>query len=594
MCSWEGPVDCSVESSSTAVPSWDLLFRETKKTTQPPLSLEHMKPYFQRFSEQISLYTRALHVRCSTKDEREKFPDSLTPLPKEMIMETRAALRFATLCLAKEETRSQMQREAIVTYRWHQALCQSLSRRKGDLKCRLLAARLLSNLVTCNYETAGVVASDVGLSPSHEMVKSRIRTTLSKFTNEKSVENNCEDPTWVDMILACAQSGCREGLAATAAALHNCISSIHLKQPGADNSYAKKVASDDLLISTLLRQVLPADSITSLTNDDENSHFDAATEWIVLTIEKLCHLGLLSEMYVSAGGQSDLTTSKTVYVTAEHVVLLHCAARGVEEATHLTGSGQQLFLGGEAGSDAIVSSCIFLAEKLSSLRGVLSNSTVKQPTSDYESLDLTKSAWFLFLEMLASSLGVDEQSAINRARLLLGRETSLIQDIALDLGSVFDSLSAKNHGRKARELSMSEDEQRSIVGLIRLLGNVCYRCRKNQDLIRQTIVPLSALPADVSGLNNPLHQRTALHVLLSCTSFSYGCFTLREWAIVALRNVLEGNEANQELVEKLEAQEPLQSAELEKMNLRVDMNRQGEVRIVPLNKPDKCTEEERT
>jgi hypothetical protein len=141
---------------------------------------------------------------------------------------------------------------------------------------------------------------------------------------------------------------------------------------------------------------------------------------------------------------------------------------------------------------------------------------------------------------------------------------------------------------------MSEDEQRSIVGLIRLLGNVCYRCRKNQDLIRQTIVPLSALPADVSGLNNTLHQRTALHVLLSCTSFSYGCFTLREWAIVALRNVLEGNEANQELVEKLEAQEPLQSAELEKMNLRVDMNRQGEVRIVPLNKPDKCIEEERT
>jgi hypothetical protein len=300
-------------------------------------------------------------------------------------------------------------------------------------------------------------------------------------------------------------------------------------------------------------------------------------------------------MYSSAGGQSGESTSKTVGVTAEHVVLLHCAARGVDEATQPSGNGQQICLGGEAGSDAIVSSYIFLAEKLSSLRGLLSDSTSEQPTSGYDPAgeqDLTKSAWFLFLEMLASSLGVDEQPAINQTRLLLGRETSLIQDVALDLGSVFDSLSAKNHGRKARELSMSEDEQRSIVGLVHLLGNVCFRCRQNQDLTRQTRVPFSASPPDASGLNNTLLQRTALHVLLSCTSFSYGCFTLREWAIVALRNVLEGNEANQEVVEKLEAQQPLQSAELEKMNLRVDMNRQGEVRVVTLNNPTSAPKKE--
>ena len=582
----EGPGDCSVESSSTAVPSWALLFRETKKTTQPPLTLELMRPHFQHFSEQISLYAHSFHVRYGAEDERGKFPDSLTT---EMILETRAALRFAVLCLVRAQTRSQMQREAILTYRWHQVLCQSLSRKKGDSKCRVLAARLLSNLVTCNYETAGVVASDVGLSPSHEMVKSRIRTTLTRFTHEKSDGNDCEGPTWVDMILACAQSGCREGLAATTAALHNCICSIYSKECGPDRSYAEKVASDDLLISTLLRQILPANSVTSLANGDENSHFDSASEWIFLTIEKLCRLGLLSEMYSSAGGQSDLNTSKTGCVTAEHIVLLHCAARGVEGATQPTGHGQQLFLGEEAGSDAILSSCIFLAEKLSSLRGVLTNSTAERPTIDYECQDLTKSAWFLFLEMLASLLGVGEQPVINQARRLLGRVTSVIQDVALDLGSVLDFLSAKNHGRKARELSLSEDEQKSIVGLVRLIGNVCFRCRQNQDLIRQTIVPL---PADASGLNNTLHQRTALHVLLSCTSFSYGCFTLREWAVVALRNVLEGNEANQELVDKLEAQAPLQSAELEKMNLRVDMNRQGEVRVVPLNKPTNAPKEE--
>jgi hypothetical protein len=341
--------------------------------------------------------------------------------------------------------------------------------------------------------------------------------------------------------------------------------------------------------------MIPANSVAAQETSDENSHVDSATEWIVLTVEKQCRLGLLPEMYSSAGGNRDETCLKTVCVTPEQVVLLHCAARAVEEATQPSGNRQQHCLGGEVGSDAIVSSNIFLARKLSSLRGVLSNITAPQPTNGNDLTgddeDLTKVAWFLILEMLASSLGVDEPPSINQPRIVLGRETSIIQDVALDLGAVFDSLSAKNHGRKARELCMSEDEQRSIVGFVRLLGNLCFRCRQNQDSVRQTIVPLSAPPPDALA-NKTLNHRTALHVLLSCTSFSYGCFTLREWAIVALRNVLEGNAANQELVEKLEAQQPMQNAELEKMNVKVDMNRQGKVRVVPLETPTSTPKKE--
>jgi hypothetical protein len=554
-----------------------------------------MKSHFPRFAEQIDLYGHVLHVTCGAEDERE-IPDSPALLTKELILETRAALRFAMLCLSREETRSQTQREAIVTYRWHRALCFTLSRKNGDSKCRVVAARLLSNLVTSNSITAGVVASDLGLSPCRETVELRIRTALSESTNERTTENACEDPTWVDMVLACAQSSCREGLAAIAAALHNCISSIHSKQPDPDYSFAKRVASDDLLIGTLLRQIIPASSITAQGNSDENIHFDSATEWIVLTIEKQCRLGLLPEMYSSAGGRSGEIGLKTVCVTPEQVVLVHCAARAVEEATQPSDNGQQqFFLGGEGGLDAIISSHIFLAGALNSLRGVLSNVTAPQPMNDSDLIgdeDLTKSAWFLILEMLASSLSVDEPPAINQTRLFLGRETSLIEDIAFDLGAVFDFLSAKNHGRKARELCMSEDEQRSIVGLVRLLGNICFRCRQNQDLVRQTIVPPYSLHPDALELSRTMNQRTAMHVLLSCTSFSYGCFTLREWAIVALRNALEGNEANQELVEKLEAQQPLQNAELEKMNVKIDMNRQGQVRVVPSKTPTQTRKKE--
>jgi hypothetical protein len=137
-----------------------------------------------------------------------------------------------------------------------------------------------------------------------------------------------------------------------------------------------------------------------------------------------------------------------------------------------------------------------------------------------------------------------------------------------------DRLSESCHGKKARELSLSDDEQRRITTLVRLIGNLCFRCRQNQDLMRTTLVPLQESTASVSP------ERTALHVLLSCTSFAYGCFTLREWVTLALRNVLEGNHVNQNLVEQLEAQQPVQKVELEKLGLSVKVDRGGQVKLV--------------
>jgi hypothetical protein len=174
---------------------------------------------------------------------------------------------------------------------------------------------------------------------------------------------------------------------------------------------------------------------------------------------------------------------------------------------------------------------------------------------------------------------------MTQTRLALGRDTALVPTVALDLDIVVDSLSASNQGRNARELVISSQEQRQITGLVQLIGNVCYRCRPNQDLVRTTRVP------GLSGGCHSCMDRTALHVLLSCTSLSYGCFTLREWAIVALRNVLEGNEANQALVQQLEAQEPMQSAELSSMGVRVDMDSDGKVRVVPTTKDTPPTEQ---
>ena len=369
-------------------------------------------------------------------------------------------------------------------------------------------------------------------------------TSLSfhdKVSNDQSLENELTAPTWVDLMLACAS--CRDALAAIVAALYNCIVSIPpLEKFQAGEPFATRVTLDRLLVCTLLRQLLPATSVSaaaaasrndSNVDDDNNNNGDEATEWIVQTVEKLGQLGLLPQLYNSAAASGKNT------VIPELIVLLHCVARVVvhENADDTRTSNKPFLVGRHAGDTAIVSSHVFIANQFCLINTVLSssNETDDERTSiESSSFDpsLTREAWYLVLEILATSLGNDNDSSMAQTRLALGRDTTLFPTVALDLVIVVDSLSASKQCRNARELVISNQEQRQITGLVQLLGNVCYRCRFNQDLVRTTRVPgLSG------GCHSCVAHRTALHVLLSCTSLSHGCFTLREWAIVALRNV---------------------------------------------------------
>jgi hypothetical protein len=72
-----------------------------------------------------------------------------------------------------------------------------------------------------------------------------------------------------------------------------------------------------------------------------------------------------------------------------------------------------------------------------------------------------------------------------------------------------------------------------------------------------------------------------LHVLLSCTSLSHTCFTLREWSVVTIRHALEDNESNQDLVAQLEAQQAAPAAALDDMGLRMQLQANGKVSLEP-------------
>ena len=184
----------------------------------------------------------------------------------------------------------------------------------------------------------------------------------------------------------------------------------------------------------------------------------------------------------------------------------------------------------------------------------------------------------------------------NQLREYLGADTELIPTCALLLGRRVDELTLRSVGVKARDLKLSTEEQQWMVSLVRLLGNICFNCRNNQDRIRTTLVPAPSSTNSRTGesggekeaSNTTAQQeepesRNSLHVLLSCTSFATSCFTLREWGVIAIRNILRDNERNQAVVAALQAQTPVQSTALEEAGFRVKLDPNGKVGLSPLN-----------
>ncbi|KAI8367093.1 spinocerebellar ataxia type 10 protein domain-containing protein [Blakeslea trispora] len=93
---------------------------------------------------------------------------------------------------------------------------------------------------------------------------------------------------------------------------------------------------------------------------------------------------------------------------------------------------------------------------------------------------------------------------------------------------------------------------------IRLLGTLCYRDKAIQDKIRE-----------LGGISLILCQ------LKIDDSNPY----IREYATLALRNVLENNPENQQIIQELEAQEVVQTDELNQMGIRPELTEDGKIRI---------------
>mgnify|MGYP000202490098 CR=1 FL=1 len=164
--------------------TWTALWKEARDVRSkcvdnekptPNDLLDVLRRQFPAWKDQLLMYTKEFSASNNQQ---------LTDRTKDLILETRAALRFGLCCFSfeSEAVRCQLQDCAVLDYEWHQVLVVLLAQRSCDSKCRVFAARLLSNLVTSNAETAAALSSSFPIPPSNACLSS---TLIQAPTNEK-------------------------------------------------------------------------------------------------------------------------------------------------------------------------------------------------------------------------------------------------------------------------------------------------------------------------------------------------------------------------------------------------------------------------
>ncbi|XP_075458857.1 ataxin-10 isoform X2 [Ascaphus truei] len=215
-------------------------------------------------------------------------------------------------------------------------------------------------------------------------------------------------------------------------------------------------------------------------------------------------------------------------------------------------------------------------ERITMLELIMATISEKDPLSEEESSSLQKIAEILagfFQEQCKAVLRLasadDDEEALVVIRLLdvLCEMTSnnehleCLQNIPCLLDTVVEILrlthlagkQSKNVFTAVHTMTLGEDLTHVAVGfkahLIRIIGNLCYKNKENQDKIFQ----LEGIPL----------------ILDNCSIDDNNPF-LNQWAMFAIRNLTEHNKRNQELIAKMERQGLADSSLLNSMGFQVE------------------------
>jgi hypothetical protein len=406
---------------------------------------------------------------------------------------------------------------------------------------------------------------------------------------------------------------------------------------------ALQLSRDTLLLNALLRQLVPVQSIAPFlastsppeswsAENDGGGPLDDAGEWIVLLLQGLVRRGHLRTLYTAISGSAGKEEEEERIRRAgdkrfgpycalpEHVVLLFCIQQRLLARSPRDDSSALLELC-DVPSKAI-ETVLFLADVYSDLSAIDGH-----PERSRQSLLFMErlSVMLRILELVADLLQHDASpnDLDRQTREALGIHSSFVPRLSSDLAALVDryfpagrtstvqpqppagsselerEASAAPSVRSASDnptyqsgdsrLVIPPQDQEWLTSLVRLLGNLCYRCHENQDLMRTILVPPSPSSSKEAepgaSVGSTATSRNVLHVLLTSTSLAPYCFTLREWAVVAVRNALEGNEENQAVLAELQAQQSVSTAALADMGIRIDLDAAtGTARVVPTDR----------
>ena len=441
----------------------------------------------------------------------------------------------------------------------HVTLVKLLCCPNADTRCRSQASKVLCNLVTTNWITSQTLIGVLSTS-SCSLFDIISITAIAPPSHQN-----------------------RKILAQVVATIHNSVAALEKTKESMTLAvdFCEKIAKNRLLISKLLSNLLPthaseerhctlieSNSRRKSTRQDEDTQRhaitatttnedDSAAEWILrLLMGKLViQYDLLPLIYKSLGNRGDDEPMTTTSDQMSFLNSLLCYWQDCYE-------------------EAVCYYTYFRSWRASLT--FLDNQSMKLGRSILSKIDgdgdTASTACIGMLQILAAALVETKETRDNSdtmsasIRFFICHETSLVSDICIELASIIDQVTMANQGKRMREMRMSNYHQKIINVHIQFLANVSYRCKDIQDLLRQVMVA---------------PERTGLHIIMSCTSVSHACFGIREWAVVAMRNLLEDNFENQQLLEMLAPQEAINSDALASLGFGIDLDGRGHVQVVP-------------
>lgn len=280
------------------------------------------------------------------------------------------------------------------------------------------------------------------------------------------------------------------------------------------------------LVITFLQRCIPkpvASSAAPSTVLAGSEADDPAFEWICVLFRVLFRAGHARDLYNAVGAH--MLSRLWSRVTPEQLILLRMFALWVD---YVSTANRSAATASSVDTDALVGSFEFVK---STWVFVISADDEDRP-DDVE--EVRKLMW-IELENEAKLLLLDVCGELTVKSGLLN-ETScqeLLRSVLTELGRLWALRPSNPKASSTTDATNQHEPEGYRSRLIRVAGNLCFRDTARQDLVRdEGFIPLLLNHCNIDE-SNPL---------------------IREWSLVALRNVCEGNAANQAYINELRPQ----------------------------------------